>query len=72
MPDKSETFGQRLKHLRESAGLTQVELAATAGLSMRAVQQLEAGERQPALATAAALAAALGEPVCVFTGGHED
>ena len=38
-------FGQRLRALKEGAGLTQEELAAKAGLTAKAVSALERGER---------------------------
>src|ERR671921_1011115 len=40
------TFGARLRRLRESAGLTQEELAARADLTRNAVSALERGERR--------------------------
>jgi predicted ATPase/DNA-binding XRE family transcriptional regulator len=55
------TFGSLLRHLRESAGLTQEELALRAGLSRRAISALERGERQrPYPYTVRTLAEALG------------
>src|SRR5690349_1651874 len=54
------SFGTRLKALRESAGFTQEELAAIAGLSVHAVSALERGERRrPQAETVRALSAAL-------------
>jgi predicted ATPase/DNA-binding XRE family transcriptional regulator len=56
-----DTFGAYLKVLRVTAGLTQEELATTAGLSVHAVSALERGERRrPHMETVRALAAALG------------
>src|SRR5215213_8756410 len=53
-------FAARLKHLRETAGFTQEELATIAGLSVHAVSALERGERRrPHLETVRALSAAL-------------
>lgn len=40
------TFGERLRHLREAAGLTQEMLAAEAGLSVNAIGALERGDRR--------------------------
>ena len=57
----SETFAERLRRLREAAGLTQEELAQRAGLSSKAVSLLERGERtRPYPHTVTALADALG------------
>jgi predicted ATPase/DNA-binding XRE family transcriptional regulator len=54
-------FSQRLRRLREAAGLTQEELAERAGISAKAVSALERGERQrPYPHTVRALADALG------------
>ena len=53
-------FGTRLKSLRESAGFTQEELAAIAGLSVHAVSALERGQRRrPHMETVRTLSAAL-------------
>jgi predicted ATPase/transcriptional regulator with XRE-family HTH domain len=56
-----ESFGARLRALREDAGLSQEELAEAAGLSVQAVSALERGERRhPYPHTVRALAGALG------------
>jgi predicted ATPase/transcriptional regulator with XRE-family HTH domain len=53
-------FGTLLKELRETAGFTQEELAAIAGLSVHAISALERGERRrPHVETVRALCAAL-------------
>ena len=46
MPGWDNPFGGRLRRLRESAGLTQEELASRAGLSAKAISDLERGERR--------------------------
>ena len=54
-------FGALLRQLRLAAGLTQEALAERAGVSAKAVSDLERGpSRSPRLATVALLAAALG------------
>jgi transcriptional regulator with XRE-family HTH domain len=53
-------MGVRLKRLREAAGLSQAKLAAAAGVSQRALQNWEYGERTFDFETAVKLAAALG------------
>jgi transcriptional regulator with XRE-family HTH domain len=60
------SFGPRLRELRESAGLTQSQLAERAGLHPQGVVKLERGEREPAWATAVALARALGVDLNAF------
>ncbi len=55
------SFGARLRWLRETAGLTQEELASRAGLTRKAISMLERGERRrPYPHTVRSLAAALG------------
>jgi transcriptional regulator with XRE-family HTH domain len=60
------TFAMRLKELRKTAALTQTELGAKAGISQAAIALLERGEREPSLATAQKLAAALGVSCTAF------
>jgi predicted ATPase/DNA-binding XRE family transcriptional regulator len=42
----SSSFGAHLRRLRETAGLTQEELASRSGLSAKAISRLERGERK--------------------------
>jgi transcriptional regulator with XRE-family HTH domain len=53
-------FAERLKQLREAAGLTQPALAEKAGMNRFGIAKLEQGHREPTWATVQALAAALG------------
>jgi predicted ATPase/transcriptional regulator with XRE-family HTH domain len=63
MSGEEAPFGERLRRLREAAGLTQEELAAKAGLTAKAVSALERGERRrPYPHTVRSLADALGLP----------
>ena len=64
-----QTFGQRLKQLRESASLTQQQLAEKAGLNQFGVAKLEQGVRSPAWQTVQALARALGVSCQAFEEG---
>jgi predicted ATPase/DNA-binding XRE family transcriptional regulator len=60
---QESSFGARLRQLREAAGLTQEELAGSAGLTRNAVSALERGERRrPYLHTVRSLADALELP----------
>ncbi|MFI6820505.1 tetratricopeptide repeat protein [Micromonospora sp. NPDC050187] len=60
-PDRTDRFGDRLRRLRERAGLTQRELARAAGLSAAAVRDLEQGRsRVPRQRSVRPLVAALG------------
>jgi transcriptional regulator with XRE-family HTH domain len=54
------SFGERLRGLREAAGLTQEELAARAGMTAKGISALERGERKrPYPHTVRSLASAL-------------
>jgi tetratricopeptide (TPR) repeat protein/transcriptional regulator with XRE-family HTH domain len=53
-------FGSLLRQQRRAAGLTQEELAALSGLSVRAISDLERGSSRPYRRTAETLAGALG------------
>lgn len=54
-----EDFGENLRKFRLGSNLTQEKLALEAGLSLRFIQNLESGERQPSLETLFKLARAL-------------
>ncbi len=54
------TFGERLRAAREAAGLTQAELADTAGIHRVDVNRYERGKFEPSLSVAFRLADALG------------
>src|SRR5271156_2952987 len=56
----AEWFGERLRELREKAGLTQQQLAERANLTRAGVAQLETGRREPAWRTVVVLCEALG------------
>ncbi|SRR5579871_118991 len=60
-------FADRLRGLRESAGLSQYALAKRAGLSKQAMSRLEMGEREPTWVTVQRIAAALGVSCEAFT-----
>jgi transcriptional regulator with XRE-family HTH domain len=64
--DFVRTFGVKLKTLRESAGLSQTELAEKAGLGQRALSFWERGAREPAWSAVVKLANALGVDLHVF------
>jgi transcriptional regulator with XRE-family HTH domain len=64
--NRAEWFGPRLRELRESAGLTQQQLGERAGVVGSQINKLELGVNQPTLATAVALARALGVEVGAF------
>jgi transcriptional regulator with XRE-family HTH domain len=61
---KQPTLAERIRSLRESAGLSQEGLATQCGLTKQAVQLIEAGRRSnPQVNTVSALAKALGVTV---------
>jgi transcriptional regulator with XRE-family HTH domain len=53
------TFGERLRHLRALAGMTQAQLAAAAKVHITQIRDAESGLREPRLTTARKLARAL-------------
>ena len=57
---KAETMGERLKRLREAAGMSQPQLAAAAGVLVGTLRQWEQGRRLPNLEGFFAVADALG------------
>ncbi len=57
---KIETFGPRLRELRLAAGLSQAQLGEMVDLAGSQINKLETNVSQPMLATAFALADALG------------
>lgn len=66
-PEESMSFADRLKELREQAGLSQEQLAERAGLNPWTVAKLEQGQRpDPAWSTVCALADGLGLEVGQF------
>lgn len=63
---KAETFADRLKALREAAGISQYRLAQLAGISKQNVSRLELGRSEPSWETVQALARALRLEVSAF------
>lgn len=59
-PRKPDTIAQRIRQLRESAGLSVAQAASAAGLGRTAWYNLESGTRTPAWETLSAIASALG------------
>ena len=58
-----QTLGERVRRLRESAGLTQEALAGAANVGRVTLVRIERGEQSPRYKTLAALAQALGKGV---------
>jgi transcriptional regulator with XRE-family HTH domain len=65
------TFAEKLKHLREQAGLTQAALSSKSGLSLGVIRDYEQGKKEPALRSAFKLADALGVSVEAFKDGPQ-
>jgi transcriptional regulator with XRE-family HTH domain len=66
------SFGQHLRTLRETAGLSRAELARRAGVPASTLRGWEGDRGFPGLPAARRLAAALGVPVERFAEGVED
>jgi transcriptional regulator with XRE-family HTH domain len=60
------TFGEKLRQLRERAGLTQEQLAAASGVNLWTVRGYEQGRREPSWKGAIVLTRALGVTVEEF------
>ena len=66
-------FGKKVRRFRETLGLTQESLAATAGLDRSYIGGIERGERNPSLTVILQLASALDiQPAQLFTEVEED
>lgn len=63
MPALEAEVGERIRAKRESKGLLQRELAATADLPLRTIGRIERGEVDVRLSTLAKIALALGVPL---------
>lgn len=63
---RRETFADRLRSLREAAGISQYRLAQLSGLTKQTLSRLELGESKPSWETVQALARALAVDVTVF------
>jgi transcriptional regulator with XRE-family HTH domain len=63
-----QRFGKRLQRLRTSRGLTQEQLAVTAGLSRTFLTRLELGQHDPSLSTLVRVAKALRVSVTELLG----
>ena len=58
-----KTLGERIRHFRETAGLTQEALAHAADIGRVTLVRLEKGSQTPRFKTLTAIAQALGRPV---------
>jgi transcriptional regulator with XRE-family HTH domain len=65
--EKKVRLGQRIRELREGAGMSRERMAEAAGVSVRAVVQWELAEREPGWFNMLALAEALGVDCTAFT-----
>lgn len=63
-----QTYGERLKALREARGLTQEQLAEKAGLEPYAIKRMESGYLEPGMGQTARIAGALGIKTTVLAG----
>lgn len=62
----AKEIGSKIRDLRESLKLTQMELSERANIANRALQRLEAGENSPNLETLSAIASAMGVELSDF------
>jgi transcriptional regulator with XRE-family HTH domain len=66
------SFGDRLKTLRDAAGMSQEALARAANISTSAITKIEQKRTEPGWPTVLALAAALGVEVTAFLGEDDE
>src|SRR6266705_4310370 len=66
------TTGEAIRRARSSRGLTQIDLAARAGISRQALGAIESGSYQPGVNVALSLARELGESVENLFGATAD
>ncbi len=59
-------IGERVRQLREAAGMSQYQLAKLAGVLGSSLSRIEKGERDPSWTTVVKLARALGAPLTEF------
>ncbi|MER5677337.1 helix-turn-helix transcriptional regulator [Streptomyces sp. NPDC002238] len=60
---RRQAIGLVLRHAREDAGLTQIQLGERAGMDHKTVHRIEYGTSDPSLSMLLRLAAALGRPL---------
>jgi hypothetical protein len=70
MASEDLTAGALLRQARQRAGLSQVELAAKAGVTQSVISAYESGHRQPSLPTLAALIEAAGYELTAAVRRH--
>lgn len=68
---KKETFGDKLKRLRDAAGLTQMQLAERAGVPLTTLRNWEHDRREPLVSALFKLADALGVDCRAFQDGND-
>ena len=59
-------FADALREVRQTAGMTQEDLAERADVSLRFISFLETGKHQPTLSALAAVSAGLGMPMRIM------
>jgi transcriptional regulator with XRE-family HTH domain len=67
-PSPHVAFGDRIRQLRQAAGMTQEDLAERCGLFRTYMSRIETGKANPTLSMICALATSLGVPVVELFG----
>jgi transcriptional regulator with XRE-family HTH domain len=65
-------FGERLRELREAAGLTQIDLSYAVGITQSGISKIERGATSPTLDVILRLAGACGVTIASMTDGIDD
>jgi transcriptional regulator with XRE-family HTH domain len=66
--DRTVTFAEKLRELRDAAGLSEAKLAAKSGVSFASIHEYGLGRRKPSLTAAVKIARALGVTCEAFAG----
>ena len=59
----SMTIGEKIKHIRESMGISQGKLAKLSGLAQSSISYIKSGGKKPNIETISTLAEALNTPI---------
>jgi transcriptional regulator with XRE-family HTH domain len=65
------SFGEKVKHTRESMGISQNKLAKLSGIAQSSISYLESGDKKPSIETLTLIAKALDMPPQMFLDNAE-
>lgn len=65
------TIGEKIKHSRETQGLSQAKLAKLSGIAQSSISYIESDAKKPNIETITLIAKALDAPVSSFVDGQQ-